>query len=470
MRVRAGNLLGLVVLGALLGTPVAHADEQQIVTAIDGFFATEDLDEREVLVRRIESDAAYERGRVTEWLHRAVGFDLLDGGIQHIQVRFGKGQTRSVALRIPADYDARKPWPLIYALHGSGGHGEDIIGYVERVLGDAADEYVIAAPSGYGEVVVHSEWPPAMEHPAALAAIKRTVHVDSDRVFVMGYSRGGHAAWTLAVLHADEFAGAVPLAGTFALPEVDGLWETFLPNLAHTPVLCVWGAEDVYADGRKEPSRDGGIAGLNRRLCELAGQMQVPVVGRELPGKGHGGIVPPAEPLHKLLSGRRVHYPREVHHTFRDIYQSRAYWLEGHAWSGPQWAEGLPKIRLREGEDANNPKHVKAALLRTFRASLGELRGRVDGQAIDVRRKKVQELTIWFGEGLIDWEQPVVVQVSGRKVFEGRLEPDLFVCLSQAARTYDFDRLRWAGLRFKSGSKTCVVTGRTEFPVARNGP
>jgi len=110
------------------------------------------------------------------------------------------------------------------------------------------------------------------------------------------------------------------------------------------------------------------------------------------------------------------------------------------------------------------------ALLRVIRSKLGQLRGTIDGQTIDVRRKKITELTIWIGDGMIDWDEPVTVKVSANTVFEDKLEPDLFVCLTQAARTYDFDRLRWAGLRFKSGYGADPVTGRTEFPPPAEPP
>ncbi len=53
-------------------------------------------------------------------------------------------------------------------------------------------------------------------------------------------------------------------------------------------------------------------------------------------------------------------------------------------------------------------------------------------------------MTVWIGDGMVDWRQPVTVKAGGRQVFAGTLTPDLLVCLSQAARTLDFDRLRWA--------------------------
>jgi hypothetical protein len=58
----------------------------------------------------------------------------------------------------------------------------------------------------------------------------------------------------------------------------------------------------------------------------------------------------------------------------------------------------------------------------------------------------------------------VTVELAGRRVFSGILRPDLAVCLSQAARTLDFDRLRWAGLRIDAHGKAEVVTGTTAFP------
>ena len=450
------RLIVLAVAGAAAG---ARAGEPEILKAIQAFFETDGADRREELVRQIQNDPAYAREQVTEWLHQAVPFEPRTAGMQTIDVALRDGQSRSVVLRIPARYDPARPWPLIYALHGTHGSGDDIVRYVEHVLGSNVEQYVVAAPSGYGEVVVHDVWPPAMEHPTIWAAVKRAVHVDSDRVFVLGYSRGGHAAWTLAVLHADQFAGVVALAGTFVLPEVDKLWDTLLPNLADSYVLCAWGAGDTGGDDRAG-SPQGGIAGLNRTLCALADSLHLPVRGHEDPDKGHGNVEPPPELLKELLSRRRTHYPAQVRHRFRDIYQAQAYWLEGHAWTGPQWTEKLPSTSLRQGEDPHNREHVREAVARTIRGTLGELRGTIDARSVDVRRNKVSELTIWFGDGMIDWSQPVTVKVSGRTVYEGKVAANLFVCLSQAARSYDFDRLRWAGLRFKSGARIRAVTGQ----------
>ncbi len=174
-------------------------------------------------------------------------------------------------------------------------------------------------------------------------------------------------------------------------------------------------------------------------------------------------VVPPADELHKVLTQTRVAYPPAVRHTFRHLCQGRTYWLEAHAWRGEQWDDTKRTVRLREGEKLFSNDDVDQAVLRTYRGLLAELSGTVRGQVIRVDRRRIGELTVWIGEEMIDWSQPVTLNVGGRTEFAGRLEPDLGVCLMQAARTWDFDRLRWAGLRFRSGANTRLVSMETEF-------
>lgn len=444
-------ILGLVVLSGL----PASSDDSAILRAVEQFFATDDPDRREELVRQIQRDPTYQRADLSRYLHRARLFDQLDSGPLKLEVSLGERRARRVVLRIPHGYAPTKKWPLIYALHGSGGNAENILEYYERVLGRAVNQYVLAAPDHYDEVIVLSERP---EHLAVLREIKRRVRVDSERVYVTGYSMGGHTSWTLVVLHPDEFAAAVPIAGSLSLPGVDRLWPTFLPNVQNTYVLQVWGGQDRLGDDGQASSH-GGIAGTNRKLRDVVAELQLPVDSYEDPDKAHGDVVPPRDVLLKALRRERVACPAKVQHTFRRLHEAHAYWLEGHTWQGEAWDRAnLGRVELRPDEDPGE------ALYRAIRARLGELRGEIIGQRVDVRRKHVGELTVWLSDGMIDWTQPLTVNVSGRQVFEGVLEPDLFVCLTQAARTRDFERLRWAGLRCRPGQKAEVETGHTAFP------
>ncbi len=429
----------------------ANAGEAEIREHIRAFFATEDLVERERLAAKIEADPAFDRSRMRAWLHAAGLINARAPGASEMLVKLRDGAQRRVQFRLPAAYTADRPWPMIYALHGQGGQAAQIISYVEGLLGDDVEQFIIAAPDQYDEVVIHhTRWPPTGEHPALLNAIRRNVHVDSDRVYCLGYSRGGHTSWTLAALHPDQFAGVTPLAGTFLLEQIDGLWHRFLPNLAHTRVLCVWGAQDVRDDAGLT-SEQGGIAGLNRKLRDACAAGEIPVTMVELPDADHFNVVPPADKLRELLAARREHAPESIEHSFRHPYQARAYWLEGQGWSGRMWDDKPLTLKLGDGESDLVPEHLRAATIRAYSASLGELNGERKGNALRVSRRNVRDVTVWFFEGMIDWDQPVELNVSGRVAYDEKLTPSVLVCLSQAARDYDFDRLCWAGLRYGRG-------------------
>ena len=445
-------------------TFAVSADEADLLRDLKAFFETNDDNLRESIVQRIELNPDYKRTDLSRRLNQIELFKPFSAGFVTLRASLENGATRSVMVRVPVQYDPRHAYPLIYALHGQGGNGTEIIRYVERVFDENINQFIVAAPDQYTQVVIQSTTPPSAEHILALNAVRKELHVDSNRVYVLGYSRGGHAAWTLAVSHPAEYAGVAAVAGSLLLQDYGELAEVFLPNLTATHLYACWGQNDVYGPDYRTPTPDGGIAGLNRRICELAGSLQLPVKWYEMPEAGHGNVIPPRKDLDELLAHTRVAYPASICHVFRLVYQGRTAWIEPRDWQGPWWDQQPLKIRFNADENPDNPGVQRAARVRAVRNLLGEVRGDVKDQEIKVYRKRINELAVWIYDGMVDWDQPITLNVNGRKVYEGPIQPDLFVCLSQAARTYDFDRLYWAGLYFKSGSKVRIITGRTSFP------
>lgn len=448
-------------IGAAVCLAGARADERANVPRVRSFLQSNDAAERDRIAAEILGDDAYDRAQVGGWLREAAAFSAFPAGRHEIRAQVNDGSTVTVVLRIPSGYEPTRAWPLIYALHGTGGSADDIIGYVERILGAEVESFIISAPDGYQQFMIDGPTPPSDEHAACLLAVRKTAPVDSDRVYAVGYSRGGHACWALAVLNADAFAGIVPVAGSLLLPGSERLWETFLPSIGSTRMLNCWGARDTGGPGADVPATDGGIAGLNRRLAKAAERLKLPVISFEDPQRGHGGIVPPSEELAHLLAARRPAQPAAVRIACRAIDQAHAYWLEAARWKGPQW-DARPMTITLPPEKAADPAVAAEALASAVRGKLGELSGEVAGQTISVKRRNLDDITVWIGEGMIDWERPVTVTVMGNRVFEGSLRPNLRLCLSQAARTYDFQRLRWAGLRCRAGSKAVELDGREQ--------
>ncbi len=456
--------LALIFALALCCLPLfdARADEAAIRAAIREFFATGDAAKRRELAAQIEADGAYDRAKLSVWLHSAGLFKSMEPGRHTIQSggeRAAGGENAkslAITLRIPRLYDENRAYPMIYALHGTGGDADGILAYVETLLGPRVDEFVVAAPTGYEQVALKSSVPYDDEHRSALRAIRRAAHIDANRVYAIGYSRGGHTCWTLAVTCADEFAGFVPVAGTFLLQEYDVLFETFLPNTAATNILCCYGAmDDAGPDGG--PSTDGGIAGVNRFLKKIAEPLKLPIQFEEDASKGHAGIRPDEKSLSKLFESVRNPYPRKFSQAFRAPAQCAGYWVEPMAWSGAQWSDKPLSVEFRPGEKDWDKATQRKALGRTIRGLLGNIKVEVKDQTIRIDRKNVREARLWLGDDLVKFDRPIIVNDGGVKVYEGTVKPSLMTALSRAQNTFDFDGLHWAGIHVISGKKAKLI-------------
>ncbi len=234
---------GLVlVAGALAGRAQVAGDDP--VALVRSYFSTSDEPARAAIAERIGSHSQLSLSRLGGWLHAGYPFPDQAPGLQTFQVDIGAGQSRTVALIVPEGYRADRAWPLIYALHPSGVEAAEWARRVERLFGARAREYLIVSPE-FEQNYIFAKPPFVAEHPAILDAVARHVHVASDRVYPFGYSTGGFAAWFVSLYYPDRVAGAVSIAAGFDVaPGDDGLWKELAPNVAHTPILNLWGEND----------------------------------------------------------------------------------------------------------------------------------------------------------------------------------------------------------------------------------
>jgi predicted esterase len=441
-----GKATGDAVVAAPATRPVPPPPEQGVVQKVRLFLMTEDEAQRAALAGEIARDPAYDPKKVSGWLHAAGVHRPLAPGYADIQVpvdrvRLDHDTHRPVHLRIPKGYTPDRPWPVIIAYHPSGGFGSVMVGMLETFLGPDVEQFVIAAPTNYRPTSIESYRGVSTEHRSVLRHIRQTVHVDSDRVYAIGYSQGGYATWSMAVFYGDEFAAAIPVACCFdAAPEIPGLWELMMPNVANTPVLHVWGSNDILQVFGFDLMTPVGInAELNNEVVELTKRLGLDVLNYRVTGGGHE-FDPPAEHVRRYLRKRRVAHPAQVFQRFRFIHQSRASWLEGSVWDGDQWAPGR-RFPVNTGETKEE------AIGRGIPPLLGRLEGKREGQVLTVGHDHLSEFILWIGDDMMAWDLPVTVIANGKKVFEGTVQRDLLLCLSEARKSCDFDRLRWARLR-----------------------
>ena len=435
--------------GALL-TPAAQDDPAALVRA---YWAERDDDARAALARRIAAHPDYRPSRLRDWLHGGVPFESLPSGVRTISVEAGAEGARPVTLVMPEGYRPDRAWPLVYALHPSGEPADRWAEQVRRMLGARAREFVIASPE-YRQNYIAAKPPFVAEHAAILDAVARRVHVDANRVYAFGYSKGGFAAWYVTVYFADRFAATVALAAGFDVaPGPDGIWRHLAPNVSHVPVLNAWGDRDplIIRDLAEKPA--GTFAESNRWFAREVGGMSLPITNVEVPSADHYQLPPPMSAISDTLSRRRAVDPAGVTHTFRHLHQASTYWLEGLTWVGDSWGEPWPpRAAAQSGESE------AAVLARTLEPLLGRLTGTRDGQTIRVARRHIGDIVIWLGERSVKWDEPVSIECDGKMVYSGRVAPDAELALARAKATMDFERLVFAGIRVSASGDASVVT------------
>jgi len=395
--------------------PSVEQDLREKIVAIDGLNA-------EKLAAAIRS--------VNLWSEQKTGVYNMS-----IRLRRGKSSEIPVWLSVPAGYETGKRWPLVVTFHGQGQPAENMLRLTRQWLGERAGEFILAAPQDFQPLDFNAPGHFNAQPRYLVAALRRVFRLDSDRVYVMGYSLGGHRTWMTLISHADVFAGAVPMATPLQLVGGDALWPIVLPNARHVPILFCWGEKDTV-DERGQPRADGGNTGWNRRLRRVIEGLDFSrFEAFEQPDVGHVGVVPPREAFDSLLNQERAEFPRSVEQVFRLPHQSRAYWVETDDIHGQLLSVGTIRVAVEPGEDP------LAAQRRYFREHLSRIVAESDGRTIRLETHKTRLSILLLSDAIVDLDRPIRIFRNGRERFRGRVRRDPDVMLREAATEWDFDRL-----------------------------
>lgn len=121
-------------------------------------------------------------------------------------------------LILPENYDNTKKYPVILYLHGMGENGTDnhaqlkYIHLMYSTAGDMLKDAILVAPQN------NSGWFIGTNNTVGVAkrlldSIIEKYNCDTDRIYVMGMSMGGHGTWNMLESYPDFFAAAIPICG-----------------------------------------------------------------------------------------------------------------------------------------------------------------------------------------------------------------------------------------------------------------
>ena len=146
------------------------------------------------------------------------------------------GTSRDYILKLPDDYDASHPYPLIFGWHWRGGSMNDVAGsgflggyYGLEELADGSAIFV--APDGIDDGWANPGGRDIAFLDAMLERFKNELCIDESRIFSTGFSFGGMMSFAVGCARGDVFRAIAPMSGALYSGCEDG----------DAPV-AVWGA------------------------------------------------------------------------------------------------------------------------------------------------------------------------------------------------------------------------------------
>ena len=182
-----------------------------------------------LLVGCTPSGSRQELIRGMDPLEKDVFTSISEDQFQSREFRASDGTAIPYRLLPPSRLRAGTSYPLVLQLHGSGGVGTDNVGQLDRLakswaMPEMRERYqaFVLIPqfpvrsANYGPVAPDQKSEPS----EALNSAMELVHnfssrhpVDRSKVYAVGFSMGGSAAWLSPTLEPSLFAAIVPISG-----------------------------------------------------------------------------------------------------------------------------------------------------------------------------------------------------------------------------------------------------------------
>jgi phospholipase/carboxylesterase len=156
-------------------------------------------------------------------------------GIMH---RPASDEHGEYSLYVPENYDPNRRWPMLIALHGGHGRGDD---YLLTWLRPAKSSgYIVLSPKSLGNT--WSLMQPSLDIRSILTMVEELMDeytIDTGRIFASGLSDGGTFSYAIGLHCPKLFAGIAPIAASGVFPGWLGS-----PDAKRLPMYVIHGGQD----------------------------------------------------------------------------------------------------------------------------------------------------------------------------------------------------------------------------------
>jgi pimeloyl-ACP methyl ester carboxylesterase len=290
---------------------------------------------------------------------------------------------------VPLDYRGDQPFPLIVYLSGGGGLAFDAALNTGNAIKHAG--YLVLMPHAGGELW----WQPQtteMVH-ELLLEILRSYNVDTNRVYLAGFSNGGTASLEFGALWPERFAAIASLMGA-GMDSPSGV-KLPMRNLLDVPVLFLHGDKDPRIPFPNSVNTFDELRDLKPR---------VPPEIHLLKGRAHDVTLNTDDGFTLPFFQRftREPFPQSVSAKIWDARFQRQYWIE-----------------VLEGDNA--PSEVEGRIL--------------PGNLIDIKTHDVKKLRLLLRPELFHDAGPIHIRLNGKDQPAVELKRDCRL-FARSAETY----------------------------------
>jgi hypothetical protein len=289
--------------------------------------------------------------------------DLPEGGILNLTFKSQiDGSLQPFLVKVPKGYTTEKSWPLLVTLHGLGGG---------PILATEVESMVQIGPHGRGDL-----WYSGIGERDVFECVeiaKKIFPIDTDKIYLCGFSMGGAGTFDLGLKHPDIWAACAPVCGNCSDTEI-------IQNGRNLPFWINTGQRDTILPPE-----------CSKKAYDKAKQLDFNCWRyTEYEGMGHSFSIDWQEIEKWLLNLKRNPSPRHISYSTRQ--PNHAYWLE-----------------ITEVNECGRVAHIDII---------------ADNQILRIKSDNISNYTLRLNNNIINLSKTVVITENGKTIFDGIVPSD----------------------------------------------
>ena len=381
------------------------------------------------LVGMIENHAQGDLQAVADAVRHVCPWDTLPAGRHSFALSDGE-----MRLQIPVGYTPEKAVPVIVCFGGSATDADRTLDEAVTMLGDVAATHALVAVTERSCEEWHACAAGTMKAADLLTAIRRRVHVDTSRCFVLGWGRGGASAWVAGLQDSRELAGVIlvnaDIHEDFPAITLPGL----ATNLRPTRLLVMWDAG--------LSAGNNSLVAMDRALVRAATGASVDTVFEELPATSSERLRPIRDRAREFVAKERLDPADSFEFWIPAGSSVRVGKITAHS-SLPPEPSGL-QVAAMSGPNEAGRKWLEDRIAER----MSHVIVRTEGPRLILDAKRCSRVDVYWAPVDIMAGAKRTVVCNGVTRFDDVPKPSIRAMLDHARRTWDFENLDAAMTEF----------------------